>query len=1416
MNILSGTIRSFYERIIQDDSIDTILSKYPTPSEKGLVFEALWDLVFKTGCVENFLNSKYTHMIGNVNNAILNPLEDMGGIQKYLSLKMNRGNSSGISDITLYDKEHGTYIFISSKFYSRDIDKTVFDYDIQDIVAMVQLNKNIYKNFMIYIVVHDKIEVKKKMHNANKSSEYITRMVGDRILDITDLEKALQKLKLKNLDDFTLEKDNLTLKFHQEFMISKTMGLIEQEEKNILWGWKCRSGKTFGTGGLILKLKLVEKYKRINCLIITPAPTETLHQFVEELFEKYNEFNLFNIVSKSNSNIVDENKDNIVIVSKQSLQEEKHSNIFGGIKFDLIVFDENHSGGTTELSERIIKRYSDVNTIKLYLTATYMRPSVKWDIKDGCKLIWDIIDEQLCKTRNIDSLILRHNPGGNTLFGVEITDEQLSTYDSMPDLHLLTTMFQADKYDQIKSFSSSKYGFSPETLFSLNKKQSEFNFPAEVGLFLRYISGSRKEIDFPSGDEYVFGRIRSLCESKSRTLLSNSHFTTQLWFLPFGRGQEIDKVSKCLKKHMELDDVLKKFSIFIINSKTEYKVYDLKGEIKKQEEIAKDKGKWGLILLSGNQCSLGITLNLCDIVFLLNNTLSADRIMQMMYRCMTEGPNKKMGFVFDPHVSRVLQTTIEYTSRDMKKSVQEKLQYVINNHLINIDMDFVLKDKEDTLIKKIMEVWRNNPLNHLKMMMKSLSEEYISLDNLDQTEINSLFDSMCFTPTNIKFEDEDGQEIKSGKEISKISNDEVEEEKDDDSQSDQSVDINFSCDVLPFIVPLSCILTMTNKSMDFLEMLKDIKQYPELIEIFNDQTSIWWKKNNIIDTITNIVEKYISKDSITFNMASIFKDRLVSLIDEPQQLLELVNEYLRPKEKEKKEFGEVFTPIPLITEMLDRLPVEVWSNPALKWFDPASGMGNFFIVVYQRLMVGLKDMIEDFEERKKHILEKMLYASELNKKNVFIYRLLFNIKGEYRLNVFNGDTLKELDTMKEWGVDKFDVIVGNPPYNAFQLSTGKRGGGDHLWNKFVVKSLLLVKDDGLLCLIHPPGWRKPQSEHSKCNDFFNCLTRDNTMLYLEIHNTKDGMKTFCCGTRYDWYVLRHTKNNIINFKTKVVDEEKNICFVDLSVLNWLPNGCFKEVGSLLAVDNEENCQILQSMSVYETRKKWISPIETKEFKYPVVHSTPKEGHRFVWSNKNDNGFYGVKKVIFGESGIYNPIIDIEGKYAMSQGAMAIIINNKLEGEKISKFLCSKEFDKILNACLWSSFRIDWRLFSDFKKKFYEVYDVEEIDVQEEVEVVDEDLTIKNLKQLKEMAKGLKIKGYSGLKKDILISKIKFHSNTSEVIEEVDEIVVENYSEFTMKKLKEIAKKLKIKRYSIFKSPDKQQIISLIKTTILRL
>lgn len=45
-----------------------------------------------------------------------------------------------------------------------------------------------------------------------------------------------------------------------------------------------------------------------------------------------------------------------------------------------------------------------------------------------------------------------------------------------------------------------------------------------------------------------------------------------------------------------------------------------------------------------------------------------------------------------------------------------------------------------------------------------------------------------------------------------------------------------------------------------------------------------------------------------------------SLIDKPDELLEFIESCLKPKEVEKKKFGEVFTPMKIVNEMLDKLP----------------------------------------------------------------------------------------------------------------------------------------------------------------------------------------------------------------------------------------------------------------------------------------------------------------------------------------------------------------------------------------------------------------------------------------------------------------------------------------------------------------
>jgi len=610
-----------------------------------------------------------------------------------------------------------------------------------------------------------------------------------------------------------------------------------------------------------------------------------------------------------------------------------------------------------------------------------------------------------------------------------------------------------------------------------------------------------------------------------------------------------------------------------------------------------------------------------------------------------------------------------------------------------------------------MDIWKEDPINGFRTLLRKLDNDYEEFDNPTQKLINKTFtksfkDSRVKLDVIMKDEDDEIQDLPSGKEKVKSDSEDSEDSEDENSKDSgdednenneekKEINISFTKDVLPYVIPLTCMLTIKNSNMDFVKMLNDIKETPELLDTFNDQCLIWWNKKDLIDLIKDIISKYFDKSSNTYNISVQFKMSLQSLIDTPKELLELINDCLKPKEIEKKENGEVFTPIKLVNQMLDKLPIEVWKNKNLKWLDPCCGMGNFPIVVYLRLMESLKDDFTNEKECKKHILENMLYMSELNKKNVLVCKQIFDINNEFKMNIYEGDSLK-VDYNKEFGIEQFDIIIGNPPYNA----SGTKATGNTIWQLFVNSSIKLLKKDGYICFVHPNGWRKPNTEKGKFYGLFQKMTSENTMLYLEIHDTKDGMKQFNCGTRYDWYILQKKKND--NCKTIILDE-KNISYeINLTKYNWLANCELELIDKLIANKNEDKCNILYSRSAYGADKKWISKVETKEYKYPVVHSTPKDGHRFVWSNINNNGFYGTKKVIFGESGINNPIIDIDGKYAFSQGAMAIVIDDIKEGEKLAKFLSTPVFNKIIKACLWSSFRIEWGMFKDLKKNFYEI------------------------------------------------------------------------------------------------------------------
>ena len=176
----------------------------------------------------------------------------------------------------------------------------------------------------------------------------------------------------------------------------------------------------------------------------------------------------------------------------------------------------------------------------------------------------------------------------------------------------------------------------------------------------------------------------------------------------------------------------------------------------------------------------------------------------------------------------------------------------------------------------------------------------------------------------------------------------------------------------------------------------------------------------------------LDKDLNLFKRIKALTDKNIGKMDHIKDIILMLREYVKVGEVEKKKFGEVMTPLELVKEMLATLPEEVWSNPNLKWLDPANGTGPYPIMVIYKLMIGLAEWEPDAEKRYKHIVENMIYVCELQPKNMFLYMCAVDPFDTYKLNIYTGSFLEpEFDKhMKDvWGVDKFDVVIGNPPFN---------------------------------------------------------------------------------------------------------------------------------------------------------------------------------------------------------------------------------------------------------------------------------------------------------------------------------------------------------------------------------------------------
>lgn len=434
-----------------------------------------------------------------------------------------------------------------------------------------------------------------------------------------------------------------------------------------------------------------------------------------------------------------------------------------------------------------------------------------------------------------------------------------------------------------------------------------------------------------------------------------------------------------------------------------------------------------------------------------------------------------------------------------------------------------------------------------------------------------------------------------------------------------------------------------------------------------------------VSVLLNLVRRNYTKLTDARETFEVISNRM-GVLDNPQELVAFLGQHLKPKELEKKQHGEVFTPPDLIQQKFDKLTLadpQIWSDPSKKFLDPANGIGNYPAIAFHRLMEGLHLAMPNEADRKKHILENMLYMCELNKKNIEVSRKVFDPENIYALNLYQGSYL-DLDPEKEWGVEKFDVVFGNPPYQP--PSNGKKGGKS-LWPAFVEKSMKLLKVNGFLVFVHPALWRKPENE-------LHDLMFGKQLHYLSIHSKQEGDKVFSATTRFDWYVLQNTSSSVPT-PVRFDDDIRSSIMISPALPFIVNHG--GDVMEKMRKKNTHGYLLAERSSEGHSARDYVGKTQTAANIYPLINGSSKmRGIRLCWSSKPLKYQYS-KKVIFSNGEVIQPFYD-SGKFGTTEGGIFIPVESDADGIKLTRFLKSKLVSYIVGATKWSNFETNKQIF----------------------------------------------------------------------------------------------------------------------------
>ena len=850
-------LHELLSRILKGETPHTILDGL-TPQNKGHAGEALLRILVLLGIHPTNTASVVIPYRSDVSARRLEAIHGMSERLNILQTGLINAGGSNKIDVCWRD---GSMIAVCSSKIGKIQVKSIADLEIGAMLTeftesggQTEEGKQILReSVMPYVLVDNKDEVlclAEKSKASNKVSkdnlnpldmEDLHRMCAvllERIAPCPskDVEMILGHL----LSDV---KPSLRTRFHQKLITSGVIHAILSGNKTILIGALPRSGKTY------MGAVLAASFKRI--LIITTRPGETRSQW-NKIFKDHREFSAYSVKSldsSSSAEIALSNKkgDSMVAIASIQFFKMEERVALMGLEWDIVLLDEIHEGGSTDLSHAMLNTYIGPNPIRVMMTATYTKPIEYYSIPSDCCFFWDLEDVRLMRSWGEPRVFARLcdkygmsnvEKARDDTYASGETDESIrKCYVNAPRLGILTNMMQANLYDELCVASGSAenvYGFSMRSLLMTTKDGKAFQNQKAVDTFLALVSGSDKMKHYKKGDMSMMTRILRYWKTIGHR--DGDEFMTQMWFLPYGVGQLLEHVKPAMIARICANPILKHFATLTLDSGMD----DISKIVASAVVDAKEQGKRGLILLTGNVGSLGISLPEVDVAFMLHDIESADMNYQQMMRVLTEMMNKRYGIVVDFNVWRVLTTLNTYaTSRcgQADRSSADRIRWCVSN-LIDVDPDlWECAESPETfpqekIAEELTKQWRRM-LEQTGTSLQRLSRTPIELVGDGQNELNKIAKSLSGLSKTTLEVNPDQPPLPTGIDP-KSNEDEDEDDKDDDKDDEKEEIINKVNlnDILARLLPEMSILS--GCTHDLRKALYVIRDNPLLLEAMNE------------------------------------------------------------------------------------------------------------------------------------------------------------------------------------------------------------------------------------------------------------------------------------------------------------------------------------------------------------------------------------------------------------------------------------------------------------------------------------------------------------------------------------------------------------------------------------------------------